>query len=726
MNRLLKGLLAGAAICAIPSYGFAQTTEEEQAAAANAQATEVGEVVVTAQRRAERLQDVPIAISTATAEEVEAMGITQTTDLTRITPGLVFTHNGNVAQPAIRGVSTKNSSPGDSPNVALYVDGVYISSQYSGFMDFNNIERIEVLKGPQGTLYGRNATGGAIIVVTKTPQDSFYAEGEIGYGSFNQVRGQLYLTGPLAWGITADFAAMYDRDDGWIEDILTGEKLWTKDNYGFRTKFKIEPTEALTLTLAADYSRHSTATGYAIVPLNGNTSAVRTVGAVFGRERGDVALSFVPYAKNMNKGASLTAEYDAGPFTVTSVTGARENKNSSLTDNDMSNINSAFLRFGGPTRTYTEELVATSNGDGPLQWLVGAFYIFDKAQRKFNIVNSGQTTKATQWTEAFAPYFELSYAFNDHISLIGGLRYNWEERRLLNAQRGIVRVDNVSHKWERTTYRLTGQYTVDPELNFYLTNSTGFKSGVYNTTATVQEPVDPEYIEAWQLGAKSTKGGIGLSAELFHYDYTNLQVLRSLDPLTGSSSLANAASAKVKGIEVSSFGRLTDNLRYTAGIAYLDAKYESFPLAEVLDPLTPAQCEALNAAPNFPPWPCGNRSTQRDVSGNQLIRAPEWSANASLMYERDLWGGIFDATGSIYYTSDFAHDVDNRIMQPSYTLLRAEAGWAPISESWRVSVWGDNLTDEEYFLNVNTSTTGDTSIYAAPRRFGVTLSFKTN
>ena len=725
MNHLLRGLLASAAICAIPTLALAQTAEGDDTPAAATNAIEVGEVVVTAQRREQRLQEVPIAISTASAEEVEAMGITQTTELTRITPGLVFTHNGNVAQPAIRGVSTKNSSPGDSPNVALYVDGVYISSQYSGFMDFNNIDRIEVLKGPQGTLYGRNATGGAIIVVTKTPQDSFYAEGEVGYGSYNQLRGQLYLTGPLAWGLTADFAAMYERDDGYTKDILTGEKLWTKDNYGYRTKIRAEPTDDLAFTLAADYSRHSTAAGYANIPLNGNTSAVRSVGAIYGRERGEVALSSIPFAKNMNKGLSFTAEYDAGPFTVTSVTAARENKNSSLTDNDMSQLNLAFLRFGGPTRTYTEELVVTSNGDGPLQWLVGAFYVFDKAQRKFNIVNSGQTTKATQWTEAFAPYVELTYDFNEHFSLIGGVRYNWEERQLLNLQRGIVRVDNATRKWERTTYRLTGQYRVDDELNFYLTNSTGFKSGVYNTTATVQTPVDPEYIEAWQLGAKSTKGGIGLSAEIFQYDYTNLQVLRSLDPLTGSSSLANAASAKISGAEVSTFGRLTDNLRYTAGVAYLDAKYESFPAAEVLDPLTPTQCEALNAAPNFPPWPCGNRSTQRDVSGNQMIRAPEWSAIASLMYERDLWGGVFDATGSLYYTAEFPHDVDNRIMQPSYTLLRGEMGWAPADGNWRVAVWGDNLTDEEYFLNVNTSTTGDTSIYGAPRRFGVTLSFKT-
>ena len=721
MNRFVQGLMAGVALCAIPTFGYAQSDDE-----AAASSGDVSEVVVTAQRRQERLQDVPIAITTATAEEVEAMGITQTTDLTRITPGLVFTHNGNVAQPAIRGVSTKNSSPGDSPNVALYVDGAYIASQYSGFMDFNNIERIEVLKGPQGTLYGRNATGGAIIVVTRTPKDEFSAEGEIGYGSYQQVRGQLYVTGPITSRITADFAAMYDKDEGYITDILTGANLWTKDNYGYRSKIRLEAMDNLIFTVAADYSRHSTATGYANVPLNGNTSAARNAAAVFGRERGDVALSFVPFAKNMNKGLSLSAEYDVGPFTITSVTAARENKNSSLTDNDMSQLNQAFLRFGGPTRTYTEELVIASNGEATLQWLVGGFYIFDKAQRKFNITGAGQTTYATQWTEAYAPYMELTYNLNEHFSLIGGLRYNWEERRLFNQQGAVIRVNNRSHKWERTTYRLTGQYTVDSELNFYVTNSTGFKSGVYNTTATAQDPVDPEYIEAWQVGMKSTKGGIGLSAEIFKYDYTNLQVLRSLDPLTGSSSLANAASAEIKGVEVSTFGRLTDNLRFTAGVAYLDAIYSSFPLAEVLDPLTPAQCEALNPAPNFPPYPCGNRSTQRDVSGNQMIRAPEWTANASLVYERDLLGGVFDATGSLYYTSEFAQDVDNRIIQPSYTLLRGEVGWSPADERWRVSVWGDNLTDEEYFLNVNTSTTGDTSIYAAPRRFGVTLGFKFN
>jgi len=720
MNRLVRGLMATAAVYVAPTLAHAQVSNGAAAAE-----TDVGEVVVTAQRRQERLQDVPISISTATAAEVEAMGITQTTDLSRVTPGLVFVHNGNVAQPAIRGVATKNSSPGDSPNVAMYIDGVYIASQYSGFMDFNNIERIEVLKGPQGTLYGRNATGGAIIVVTRTPQNSFQAEAEVGYGSYEQVRAQLYVTGPITDRISADLAAMYDVDEGYITDMLTGAKLWTKDNYGYRSKIRYQATDDLTLTLAGDYYRHSTATGYANVPLNGNTSAVRTPGAIFGQKRGDVALSFVPFAKNMNHGLSFTAEYDAGAFTVTSVTAARQNKNSSLTDNDMSQLDLAFLRFGGPTLTYTQEVVATSNTEGPLKWLVGALYISDKAKRRFNVTGAGQTTYATQWTEAFAPYAELTYEFNEHFALTGGLRYNREERDFVNYQQGVLRADS-SKSWERVTYRLTGQFKVDRDLNFYLTHSTGFKSGVFNTTATTQDPVDPEYIKAWQLGMKSTKFGVGLSAEIFHYDYTNLQVLRSLDPLTGSSRLLNAAAAKIKGAEVSAFGRLAPGLRYNVGVAYLDAKYSSFPEADVLDPLTPAQCEALNPAPGFPPFPCGNRGTGRDVSGKRLIRAPEWTANATLLYERDLLGGVFDASGSLYYTSKFPWDVDNRILQPSYTTLRLEAGWSPPNERYRVAVWADNITNESYFLNVNTSTTGDTAIYAAPRRVGVTVSFKTN
>ncbi|MDB5471534.1 MAG: TonB-dependent receptor [Caulobacter sp.] len=725
MNTFTKFLLAGAAMVVLPGIAYAQTPPEP------AVDNSVDELVITAQRREEKLMDVPLTVDAASGEKLEAIGVTQTTELSRMTPGLQFTQNGNVAQPSIRGVATKNSSPGDSPNVALYVDGVYIASQYGGFIDFNNVARVEVLKGPQGTLYGRNATGGAINIVTRNPDDVFEVNGELGIFSYNGWEGQIYANAPIAEGLAANFAASFTRDDGYIKDIVTGKNLISADNYSFRTKLLWEPTDALSVTLALDYSKHNTSTGYANIPVDGNASAVRTAGAIIGERRGEVALSFIPYAKNRNAGAAVTVAYDFQPFTLTSITSARINKNSSLTDNDMSNLPQNSLRFGGPTHTYTQEFIATSNTDGPIEWLAGVFWISDKAQRKLHKAQSGATTSrtyATAETDAISPYFEVTWHTTEQLSFIGGMRYNYEEKSLRNRSNNTIRLSCkntappaakcAEQDWESTTYRLTARYEIDDELNVYLTNSTGFKSGVYNTTAFDGTPVDPETITAWAVGMKSSKFGVDITAEVFNYDYKDLQVLRSLDPITGTSLLQNASNAKISGAEILISDRINGNWRYNIGVAYLDAKYEDFTGASVLVPRSAAACGAA-------PYPCGNIDTPSDVSGNPLIRAPEWTANASLTYETELWGGEADVTGSLYYTSEFAWDVGNRVKQPSYTLLRLEASWSPTPDSpWKITLWGDNLTDEEYFANVNTSTSGDTGIYAAPRRFGAKVGFK--
>lgn len=735
--RFSSNLLCGIMAVGLSAPVLAQTNLPEPNEAAVGEETDEansGDIVVTAQRREQRLQNVPLSMAAVGAESLERMGVTNSADLTRITPGLVFSANGANPQPAIRGVVTTGVSPGDSANVALYVDGVYISSQIGGYSDFNNIARIEVLKGPQGSLYGRNATGGAIIVVTRDPSERFSTEGSLSAGSYGRMAAQFYATGGLAEGVAMDIAANYTEDDGYVRDIVSRRRLKSANNYGVRSKLRFDPTDSLSFTLAGDYSRYFTSTAFAGVPVAGNTSAVRTAGAVIGRKRGEVALSFVPYVQDDSYGVSLKGEWEIGPATITSITAHRWNDSDSLVDTDISNLNLTSTRLVAPVKTFTQEVYAASAGSGPFQWLVGAFYIDDHAERTTGLsltngIGPNVTVKAK--SSAFSPYAELTYNLGEHFVLIGGARYNHEKRGAENFSNGVPRLSctpstppapaTICAKatFNDVTYRLTAQYKVDDNLNFYVTNSTGFKSGVFNSSAFDGTPVKPETISAWAVGSKGRVGGINFSAEAFHYDYKNLQVVRSLDPTTGTTQLQNAANARIRGAELALDGRLIGGLSFNFGIAYLDAKYQNFPLASIVTVQPPAFCAARRA-----PFPCGNVNATLDASGKDLIRAPKWSGNAGLSFETGLLGGTFRTSGSLYFTSKYFWDVANRLQQPSYETLRLDASWAPASERVSVSVWADNVTDKVYFAFVNTNSTGDRGTYAAPRRFGVKLGWK--
>lgn len=739
---IISVLLAGAAMSAVQDTNpapaqenTAPATDAQSGQPAASSSDDSGDIVVTAQRRSQRLSEVPMSISAADAERLQTLGITSTTDLTRVTPGLVFSANGANPQPAIRGVVTTSVSIGDSSNIALYVDGVYISNQYSTYQDFNNIDRVEVLKGPQGSLYGRNATGGAIIVVTRTPSDQFEVDGDVSYGSYNQRMAHGYVTGGLAKGVTADLALSYNEDDGYVKDIVTGKHLQSASNFGARSKLRFELADNLIATLAVDYSRLYESVPYAAVPLNGNTSAVRTPGAIFGRERGEVALSGIPYTRNENVGAALTTEWHPGKVNITSVTAYRHNDNTSFVDTDMSNLPLTSTLLGGPTRTYTQEVYGTTSL-GIVDLLAGVFYIDDLATRDPSLSTTGSTstnTTARAYTNAISPYAELTLHVGSHINLIGGLRYNHESRKVFNERDGIPRLSCTPSvppapatvcaraTFNSTTYRLTAQYRVNSKLNFYLTNSTGFKSGVFNASAFDGTPVRPETITSWQGGVKARLGGLNLTGELFHYDYRDLQVVRSLDPSTGSTLLQNAANAKIKGAEISIDGRLNNHFSTSLGLAYLDAKYTDFPAASIVVPQTPAFCASKGAS-----YPCGNVNATKNVSGFTMIRAPRWSGNANINYTTPLGRGDFRASASLYYSSKFYWDVADRLTQPSYATLRLEMGWTAASRRWGITAYADNVTDTTYFAFVNSSTAGDRATYAAPRRFGARFNWKLN
>jgi len=273
MQRLLAALCVST-ILTTPT-AWAQDNQTEQGADADS-----GEIIVTAQRRAERLIDVPISISALSGNALEQAGIRSTEDLTAVIPGLNFATNGAFAQPTVRGIGTTVTSAGNDANVAIYIDGVYQPNQIANFSDLVDLEQVEVLKGPQGTLFGRNATGGAIRVTTKRPSFTPEARLTASYGRFDDVRLTAFGTAPLSDEIAVSFAFLYGDDQGYVRNIGTGNRVADSNAMSIRGKILLQPTDGLEFILTASRTERSANPAFTLGVLDGNSNALRLPGSL--------------------------------------------------------------------------------------------------------------------------------------------------------------------------------------------------------------------------------------------------------------------------------------------------------------------------------------------------------------------------------------------------------------------------------------------------------------
>jgi iron complex outermembrane receptor protein len=365
--------------------------------------------------------------------------------------------------------------------------------------------------------------------------------------------------------------------------------------------------------------------------------------------------------------------------------------------------------------TFTQEVIANTTGDSRISLLGGVFFIADDSKRDpqstftTNLQTGVRRTDVDVKTIAFAPFGEITFKVSDRFNLIGGLRYSYERKHLRNSLNGISMRDE-STSWDNLSYRITAQYYVNPDLNIYATRSTGFKSGTYNAASFTNPPVRPETVTAHELGLKYSSGGIVLNGDVFYYQQKDLQVQRAFDANTGSSQLENAARARIYGIEAEFHGRVTDFLNIDIGGSWMKGRYTSYPLADVTVPIPGG----------------GNSAVGVDVTGRPTYRTPDLTFNAGFTFTHELLGGTFTASSAIYHSSGFSWEASNRLREAAHDLVNARVSWSPANERFRVSFWGENLTDEFYYVNAVAGTASDAGNMGAPRRFGVSLSIKTN
>ena len=709
-----RTLLLASAACMIATPALAQDggTAEEIGAS--------GEIVVTAQRRAERLADVPISITALGGDALERSGVRSTEDLTTAVPGLNFATNGAFAQPTVRGIGTTVTSAGNDANVAIYVDGVYQPNQISNFSDLADIEQIEVLKGPQGTLFGRNATGGAIRVTTKAPSWTPSARFSASYGRFDEVRVSAYGTAPLADTLAVSFAFLYADDEGYVRNIGTGNRVADSNTLSLRGKALWRASDTLEVTLAASHTERTSNPAFTLGVLNGNNSSFNLPGSIKASGPRQVSLSFDPVITLDVDQVSLNARADLGFAELSSITSYAKIGTFLATDVDRTNLALVRADLPGTQKTWTQELNLVSQGSGPLKWFLGGYYYNDNSSG-YTQINLGSVFNViTQKTEAFAPFGEVNYTIGD-LTLIAGARYNIEKKDYSIVRGAASVLRDITYK--TFTPRLGLRYKLSPASMVYATYSKGFKSGGFDGVLAAGQlavnPVFPEKVDAWEVGYKYGRGTTSLSISAYYYDYSNIQ-FQAFNPNAGGlTQVFNAAAAEIYGGEIEGSIEPVDGFTLRATASYTHSKYKNFPGASVFCPRGAPTFGNANIALGALN-PCTGQINADGATGEQLIRTPEFTASASASYRHDLAsGGSIELSGSAFYSGAFYWNPSNRLKEDSYVMVNGEIGFRFPGDQLRIALWGRNLLNERYSLYVTEAAAGDSVAYARPRTFGV-------
>ena len=561
---------------AVPAHARAQAappqpTSDPVPADAPDQAGGVGaDIVVTAQKRSENLQSVPIVISAFSNERLQTTGVQTTSQLTTLTPGLNVRITNGSFQPTIRGIGT---SAGFVENpVSLYIDGVYIPQQREGVRDLNDIAQVAVLKGPQGTLFGRNSTGGVIQITTRTPNHEFGLEAETGIDNYQTWRNALYVTGGLTSTLAASVSLQYTTQGiGWGKDYTTGRDTHRTDHrFNVRGKLLFEPTSTTTLTLAGEhFDRRDFGDARTAFPgtkfVYPGFGPVRSEYDTYGDSDGQIAFH--------GESGSLTIDQDAGFAKLQSISSYRQSNGRTSFDNDAVASPLFFVHIDNqPSRDYTQELQIVSPGGGRFNWVVGAFYLhnFDSLAPSITSVRPPLFPRvaviqrnSAQTTESVAGFAQATWEFLPATKLTGGARYTYEQRRFDATQTttsatGVVAVPvKGTLSIEKPTFRVALDHEFAPRVLGYLSFNTGFKSGGYNLLAPLAPSYQPETLKAYEAGFKSElfERNVRLNAAAFYYDYKNIQVSQIINNL---STVSNGAKARLYGLDVDVEARLAE------------------------------------------------------------------------------------------------------------------------------------------------------------------------
>ena len=685
------------------------------------------EIIVTAQKRAESLQNVPVSVTAVSAESLEKLGVQSFADLTRVSPSLTIAEstNRNENPVSLRGIGTLSFSIGIEPSVAVVIDDVPVPKAGGFFSNLSDVERIEVLRGPQSTLFGKNASAGVINIVTQDPSTSFEGSVEAGITSDNEYRLLGSLSGPVGDTAGLRVSAYYSDREGHLKNLTDGRSLDGGTNYGARAKLRVNPDGPLDMTFIAEVNESQESTGAlpfrSITPnavLFGSIPASTFLAGITPSTENNVVRRDGPSVSDSSDWMlSARFDYELGDHTLTSVTGYREWNYDWQLDADQTG---AFtLNQGGPyaTEQLTQEVRLTSPASNTLEYVVGLYYTDMDNARSFE---RGPTVARAKWTatagsESVAVFGQAKWGLGEKFDLITGLRYNHEKYNATfrNQISGTAFAPNDSD--DVVLGKLSLQYRPTDDVMVFGSFARGYKAGGYDISTSFNQvaadnPVGAESSDAFELGLKSTlaDGRVQLNVTSFRTDFKDFQAQSTVFNTTSGAfdfRLNNVGELRTQGVEIDAVALATEGLKFGFGAAYVDATISTFRNADCFVRQTVAQ----GCAPIDPANPASRKV--QDLSGKRLNNAPEWKFGLTGEYTVRTEGS-FDGFADIAYQWQDAVNFDllgNPFTeQGAYGVLNLSAGINAKDESYRVTLFVNNLLDQSYVTAIS-----DTSSFFA-------------
>ncbi|UAK23469.1 TonB-dependent receptor [Sphingomonas nostoxanthinifaciens] len=704
-----------------------------------AQATEesgLPDIVVTAERRPDSAQSIGVALSVLSGQELAQRGVTSVNQLQYQTPGLEAVPAFGGGQPnfRLRGVGFDDYASNNASPVGIYVDEVAkpFPIQTQGMLF--DLDRVEVLRGPQGTLYGRNTTGGAISFTTARPTQQTSAGIDMDYGSFGLFHTEGFVSGGLGSGLAVRLSAATEQGGGFQHDRATGRSLGDADRVGVRGQIAYDH-DALSLLVEGHYGRDtSDATGlYLFQPL-GTIPADPSNGRVTGWGGSSqfaavtgIGTDAKPFRDNTTAGGHVTAALDLGPAKLTSVTAYEQFRRREYNDWDASALAYAGTYFNSRARTFSQEVRLASTAAGGTRWIVGAYYADERLRDHFDSdfmqsLGFVALTSYRQRARTIAGFGQLDYAVTSRLTLTGGLRVE-HERRLLDdfttstaPATGIGVGSGASRlAYTRVSGKAAAEYRVTDTSLLYASASRGVKSGgftAYNTLTPSQlAPFRPETLYAYEIGSKNQFAGnrLRLNGAAFYYDYRNQQVQSAIyDPVYGAvGKIVNAPRSHIYGIEGELDWTPLPGLTISQGVAWRKGKFDRFQDLDITASTTAGATRTVSRA-------------------GQDEGFPHWSYNGSASYRMPL--DRFDLTAQADYA--YHGPQDPVLLGPvfrvaDYWLVNGTLTFGPRGGPWSIGVYARNLLDQHYDLTRNFFLSGvDIAAPGRPRSFGVRAKYR--
>ncbi len=743
-------------------------TGGQSAWAADAEAA-LEEIVVTARKREESLQDTPLAISAFTAEGLERQQIVSTEDLDRVTPNLQFaaygplTGNNSAAQVFIRGIGQTDGSSGVDPGVGLYIDEVYMGRAVGGVMDFRDVASVQVLRGPQGTLFGRNTIGGAVLMATTLPGDEFGGTVRVGFGDDKLMEGFAAVDLPIADGLGARVSVGARQRDGYVTRIYDGMDLGDEDAITAQASLRWV-TDAFTLTLRGDYSKEDeNGSPFVFAAINEEQVFVRAVSAGAGcpgaslgalsatlndpRCANDVSWDLGKYLNGGtapaessldNWGVSAVATWTLNDVvSLKSITAYRELEWHGKRDADNTPFTILHTDYASDGDQVSQELQALVDTER-LHGVVGLFYfeesVLDLLQVPFaapppRVASGGPGSRDYQRAQIdndnWALFTQWTFDVTDALSLTAGVRYTEETKGIQITGFTISPVDGPTpdplpttapplnvlaepfeNKYDSTTGSASIQYRWNDRLMTYANWSQGFKSGGFNQRYNAPPPgflpisFQEERAQTYEIGFKSELGGsVRLNGAFFSTDYDDMQLIYRIGIVP---LLFNAGKASIEGAEL--------ELTYAPGALIIEGSLGY--LDDSIDSITPVPGATATVGPS-----------------NTLPFTPEWQSNVGIGYDIALGTGTLTPRINVSYTAEQYFDAANSVevaQLDSVTVVNASVTWA--MNAWKLRAGVNNATDEEYRVAGNSSFSTSAgyaeAIYSRPRNWFVSAEYE--